>query len=265
MDRNAVARRLSAAGCLAAEEEADELLVAAAGDPDVLSHLVARRSDGEPIAWLTGMTVFCGLSLSVASGVYVPRWQTEPLARRAASLLPTSGVAVDLCTGVGAIAAVLAAAVPSARVVGTELDAGALRCARANGVDARQGFLDDPLPRELEGRVDVLTAVVPYVPTDSLRLLPRDVVAYEPRMALDGGTEGTDLLLAVARRSTRWLRRGGWLLLELGGDQADPVGQALRHSGFSGVEVMEDDDGDPRAICAQLRAGLCGGHERCWL
>jgi release factor glutamine methyltransferase len=251
LDRDAVAQRLSAAGCLAAEEEADELLVAAAGDPDVLAHLVARRSDGEPIAWLTGLTVFCGHSLSVAAGVYVPRWQTEPLARRAASLLPHSGVAVDLCTGVGAIAVVLAAAVPSAQVVATDLDAGAVRCACANGVDAVRGSLDDPLPRALEGRVDVLTAVVPYVPTDSLRLLPRDVVTYEPRMALDGGSDGTDLLFEVVRRSTRWLRRGGWLLLELGGDQANPVGEAMRQSGFSGVEVMEDEDGDPRAICAQ--------------
>ncbi len=98
----------------------------------------------------------------------------------------------------------------------------------------------------------MLTAVVPYVPTDSLRLLPRDVQTFEPRLALDGGVNGTDLLGEVVRRSARWLRPGGWLLLELGGDQAEPVGQLLGESGFEGWDVMADEDGDPRAICAQL-------------
>ena len=103
---------LTRAGCVAASEEADELIGAAAGDSLKLDDLVARRSRGEPIAYLTGEITFCDLRLAVEPGVYVPRWQTEPLARRAAAVLPVTGVAVDLCTGIGAIAAVLAAAVP---------------------------------------------------------------------------------------------------------------------------------------------------------
>ena len=249
---------LTQAGCIAARKEADQLVRAAAGDPSLLDALVSRRTGGEPIAWLTGAVSFCGVELFVAPGVYVPRPQTEPLARRAATLLPATGVAVDLCTGAGAIAAVLAAAVPTAQVLATELDQDAVRCARRNGVEVFEGFLDDPLPRQLEHRVDVLTAVVPYVPTDSLRLLPRDVQAFEPRLALDGGVDGTDLLVAVVRRSLRWLSPGGWLLLELGGDQAEPIGQLLRELGFEGVDVMADEDGDPRAICARLGAALAG-------
>jgi release factor glutamine methyltransferase len=252
LDRVSVTRVLTEAGCIAASEEAEELIQAAAGDLDVLDNLVSRRTDGEPIAWLTGAVTFCGIRLFVAPGVYVPRWQTEPLARRAATLLPSAGVAADLCTGVGAIAAVLAAAVPTAKVLATELDENAVRCARRNGIEVFEGFLDDPLPREFEHRVDVMTAVVPYVPTDSLRLLPRDVQAFEPRLALDGGVDGTDLLVEVARRSAGWLRPGGWLLLELGGDQAEPIGQLLRELGFEGVDVMADEDGGPRAICAHL-------------
>ncbi len=252
LDRVSVAQILTEAGCIAAREEADELIRAAAGDPDVLDHLVSRRAIGEPIAWLTGAVTFCGIGLFVAPGVYVPRRQTEPLARRATALLPSAGVAADLCTGVGAIAAVLAAAVPTARVLATELDENALRCARRNGVEVFEGFLDDPLPRGFEHRVDVLTAVVPYVPTDSLRLLPRDVQAFEPRLALDGGVDGTDLLVEVVRRSAAWLSPGGWLLLELGGDQAGPIGRLLHELGFEGLDIMADEDGDPRAICAQL-------------
>lgn len=247
---------LAEVGCLAAREEADELIRAAAGDPEVLDDLISRRTNGEPIAWLTGAVTFCGVELFVAPGVYVPRSQTEPLARRAVTLLPPAGMAVDLCTGVGAIAAVLAAAVPTAQVVATELDDNAVRCARRNGVEVFEGFLDDPLPRALEHRVDMLTAVVPYVPTDSIRLLPRDVQAFEPRLALDGGPDGTDLLVEVVRRSTRWLRPGGRLLLELGGDQAAPIERLLRDLGFEGVDVMADEDGDPRAICAHVGRGL---------
>jgi release factor glutamine methyltransferase len=252
VDRVSVTQVLAEAGCIAAREEADELLRAAAGDPDVLDHLVSRRTIGEPIAWLTGAVTFCGVELFVAPGVYVPRSQTEPLARRAATLLPSVGVAVDLCTGVGAIAAVLAAAVPTARVLATELEKVAVRCARRNGVEVLEGSLDDPLPRELERRVDVMTAVVPYVPSGSLRLLPRDVQAFEPRLALDGGVDGMDLLVQVVRRSTRWLRPGGWLLLELGGDQAGPMGRLLHELGFDGLDVMADEEGGPRAICAHL-------------
>ena len=252
MDRVSVAEALTEAGCIAASEEADELIQAAAGDPEVLDDLVSRRTGGEPTAWLTGTITFCGIELFVAPGVYVPRRQTEPLARRAATLLPPAGVAADLCTGSGAIATVLAAAAPTARVVATELDSEAVQCARRNGVEVFEGFLDDPLPRELAHRVDVLTAVAPYVPTGSMHLLPRDVQAFEPRLALDGGADGTELLAELARRSVDWLRPGGWMLLELGGDQAEPIGRLLGRLGFEGIDVMTDEEGDPRAICAQL-------------
>lgn len=252
LDRGAVIARLERAGCVAAPQEADELIRASAGEAVALDALVARRTSGEPLAWVTGTTSFCGLELVVEPGVYVPRPHTEPLARRAASLVPPSGTAVDLCSGAGAIAAVLTAARPAATVVATELDGVAARCARRNRVEIFQGWLDEPLPRSLTHDVDVMTAVVPYVPTDAIRLLPRDVQAFEPRLALDGGEDGTDLLVEVATRSVRWLRPGGWLLLELGGDQADLLGRLLVDLGFDAPDVMIDDDGDPRAICARL-------------
>ena len=247
-----VASRLAAAGCVAADEEAIEL-IAAATTPTELDALVARRASGEPLAWVVGSMDFCGLRLAVHPGVYVPRWQTEPLARRAAALLPTDGVAVDLCTGAGAIARVLRAASPNATVVATDIDAKAVANARANRVDALLGDLDDPLPTALLGAVDVMTAVVPYVPTGDMQFLPRDVIAFEPRHALDGGDGGLDFLRRVLALSARWLRPGGWLLLELGGDQATAVAAAMPADGFTDIAVLRDDDGDDRAIEARRR------------
>ncbi len=216
------------------------------------TRFVARRITGEPLAWVVGSVVFCGLRVKVHPGVYVPRWQTEALARRAAALLPPDGTAVDLCTGAGAVACVLQAACPSATVVATDIDPVAVDCARDNGVDARVGDLDGSLPTRLLGAVDVLVAVVPYVPTEALAFLPRDVVAFEPRLALDGGDGGLRLLSAVVARSRRWLRPGGWLLLELGGDQASAVAAQMEAAGFGDIAVLRDDDGDDRAIEGRL-------------
>lgn len=242
-----VSRRLAAAGCLAAEEEAAEL-VAVARNPAELEAFVRRRSAGEPLAWIVGAVEFCGLAVVVEQGVYVPRRQSEPLARRAAELLPADGVALDLCTGAGAIACVLKVAAPAATVVATDVDPLAVACARGNGVDAYLGDLDVPLPASLLGTVDVMVAVVPYVPTDELAFLPRDVTAFEPRAALDGGAGGVEVLARVVERSTRWLRPGGWLLLELGGDQALAIAERMAGAGFADIAVHRDDDGDERAI-----------------
>ena len=227
--------------------------MAAAASPAEVEQLVSRRMVGEPLAWLVGSVLFCGVRVKLHTGVYVPRWHTEPLARRAAALLPANGVAVDLCTGSGAVARVLHEAAPAATVVATDVDPAAVACARDNGVDALLGHLDETLLPALLGTVDVMTAVTPYVPTDALRFLPRDVVAFEPRAALDGGEEGLSLLSEVLERATRWLRPGGRLLLELGGDQAATVGQEMRVAGYVHVAVLTDEDGDDRAIEGRLR------------
>ena len=243
-------RTLAAAGCVAAEEEAAEL-VGVARDPDALAALVARRVAGEPLAWLVGSTRFCDLELLVDPGVYVPRWQSETLARRAAELLPPGGTAVDVATGSGAVAAVLAHRRPGTSVVATEVDPVAAACARRNGVDVRVGSLDEPLPAGMAGTVDVLCAVLPYVPTGALHLLPRDVVAHEPRGALDGGADGLALVAGLVYRSTRWVRPDGWLLLEVGEDQVDQLAVLMGSVGYVDTDVLADGDGDPRGVAGR--------------
>lgn len=254
MRRINVVADLARAGCVAPGAEADALIEASSEGLGPVDELVARRVRGEPLAWITGRAWFCGIRVIVDPGVFVPRPHTEALARRAAELLPDAGAAVDLCTGSGVVAAVLRTAHPQARVVATDVDPAAVACARRNGLQAFEGDLDGPLPRSLRGNVDVVTAVVPYVPTEELHLLPRDVLANEPRHALDGGPGGTAVLLRAAEAGGRLLAPDGVVLLELGGDQSEEVGAALCRAGLVGIRVHRDGDGRDRAIEARLPA-----------
>lgn len=124
--------------------------------------------------------------------------------------------------------------------------------ARANGVETFEGDLFDPLPQTLQGSVDVIVAVVPYVPTHALAVLQRDTLAFESPLSYDGGPDGTDLLRQVLREGRRYLRSGGVVLLELGGEQADLLHDDLAQLGYDKVITLIDDDGDVRGIEATL-------------
>lgn len=239
---------LARAGCVAADDEAAELLAAAGGGRSTLISLVHRRLRGEPLAWVTGLAAFGELIVTVDPGVYVPRWQSLELVGRAAARLPEDGRAIDLCTGSGAIAATLQRRRPSALVVGADIDPGAVACARTNGVEALRGDLFEPVPSEFEGATDVVVAVVPYVPTDALGYLPHDARTYEAPSHHHGGPDGTDVLRRVVADAPRFLRAGGALLLELGGDEADLVRPQMDELGYEDIEVWVDEDGDVRGV-----------------
>ena len=247
-DRDAVTARLVDAGFIAANDEAGELLRSANGDSAVLESMVARRLRGEPLAWILGFTDFCGQRIRIDEGVFVPRWHSELIADRAVVRLPSRGTAVDLCTGCGAIAKTLKTRRPEARVVATELDDRSVACAASNGVEVFRGDLFAPLPQGLEGTVDVVAGVVPYVPTRSMTLLSRDTLVFESTLSYDGGEDGADILHRVVRESPRFLRPGGALLIELGGGEAELLQPDLARHGFRDVTVLRDDDGDVRGI-----------------
>jgi release factor glutamine methyltransferase len=204
--RDDVVARLRAAGSVFAEDEAELL------DGD--DQLIERRIAGERLEHVLGWVDFAGLRLEVDAGVFIPRPQTEALAQRAAALRPS--LALDLFAGCGAIACVVKSRNPEARVVAGELDPVALACARRNGqrfgVEVFISDVDAGIPAELEGRVDVMTANVPYVPTAELPYVPHD---GEPVAALDGGPDGDDWIRRVTSIAPRWLRPGGTLLIEV--------------------------------------------------
>ncbi|GDY32276.1 methylase [Gandjariella thermophila] len=206
-----------------AEDEA-ALLVAAARTAAELDALVERRVAGEPLEHVLGWAEFCGLRIAVDAGVFVPRRRTEFLVRLAVDLAAPGAVAVDLCCGSGAVGAALAAALGRVELHAVDVEPAAVACARRNlapaGGRVYQGDLTEPLPATLRGRVDVLVANVPYVPTEAIGLMPPEARVHEPRAALDGGPDGLDVLRRVAAAAPRWLAPGGHLLIETGERQA---------------------------------------------
>lgn len=241
-------QRLEAAGCVAADEEAEDM-IGRAPDRATLDSWVERRTSGEPLAWIVGCMTFCGLEVAVDAGIYVPRAQTEELARRAGRLLPAGGRAADLCCGVGAVACYLRSAGVGAAVVGTDIDPRAARCARRNGIPVVTCDLGASLR---PATFDLVTAVAPYVPTGGIRFLPADVQRFEPRLALDGGPDGLAVVRRVVAAAAGLLRPGGWLVTEIGGDQDRGLAPALDAAGFSPAELWRDEDGDLRGAAARL-------------
>ena len=141
---------------------------------------------------------------------------------------------------------------PGAAVVGVDLDPVAAACARGNGVPTVVGDLAEPL--RPGARFDLVTAVAPYVPTDELRLLPADVVRYEPRLALAGGGDGLDVVRRIVAAAAERLTPGGWLVVEVGGDQDELLGPTLAAHGFDQVDPWWDEEGDLRGLAAQVSA-----------
>jgi release factor glutamine methyltransferase len=193
------------------------MLSSAARTPAELTAMVDRRVAGEPIEQVVGWAEFCGLRIAVGPGVFVPRRRTEFLVREAAARALARAVVVDLCCGSGAVGAALAAAVDLVALYAVDIDPAAVRCARRNLAAAGQvyeGDLFEPLPAALRGSIDVLVANVPYVPTGAIGLLPAETRVHEPRLALDGGADGLDVLRRVTAAAPLWLAPGGCLLVE---------------------------------------------------
>ena len=247
----AVVARLRAAGCVFAEDEA-RLLMAAAATPARLDELVARREAGLPLEYILGWAQFCGLRIAVAPGVFVPRPRTEFLVSEAAALpVGARPVIVDLCCGSGAIAAALAAALSRSgacpgEVHAADIDPAAVGCARRNlaavaGGQAWCGDLFEPLPGRLRGRVQILTANVPYVPSGEVRLLPAESREHEPRSTVDGGADGLDLLRRVSAAAPGWLAPGGFLLSEVSDRQATVAAGIFSSNGLAPVISRSDE------------------------
>ena len=253
MDEPLVVTRLRAAGCVFAEDEA-RLIITTARSPEELGSMVERRAVGLPLEQVLGWAEFCGLRIAVDPGVFVPRRRTEFLVQQAVLLIRGDSIpldppgplapsatparprilVVDMCCGAGAIGAALAAAVDRAEVHAVDIDPAAVRCARRNVPGhVYQGDLYQALPARLRGRIGILAANVPYVPTGEIGFLPPEARAHEPLVALDGGPDGLDVLRRVAAGAPSWLAPGGHLLIETSERQAPLAAAVFTASGLT--------------------------------
>jgi release factor glutamine methyltransferase len=234
-----VVATLRAAGCVFAEEEA-RLLLEAGGD---VAALVARRAAGEPLEWVLGWAGFADLRIVLRPGVFVPRRRTELLAAQAIARLRPAAVAVELCCGAAPVAAAILAEVPFVEMHAADVDPVAVACARENVPNGlvHEGDLYDALPGSLRGRVDVIVANTPYVPTDEVALMPAEARDHEPRATLDGGPDGLALLRRISAAATDWLVPGGFVLIEVSERQL-PVATAIFEADGLAATAVSDDD-----------------------
>ena len=218
---------MAEAGVHNADREARWLTEAARGS--ALDELVRRRIAGEPLQYLTGIAGFRFLALEVGPGVLIPRPETEVVAQFAMDRLPANGIAIDVGTGSGAIALALKHERPDARVVATDLSGDALTWARRNrdrlGLDVEliEGDLFEGVSVELQGGVDVVVSNPPYVADEERASLPSEVKDHEPEIALFAPGDGLSVIGRLAREAKRWLRPGGYLVLEISPSQANEV------------------------------------------
>ena len=222
-------------------------------------HLLKRRLDGEPTAYITGHREFYGLDFYVDHRVLIPRPESELLVETALGLAqnyPLSTIA-EVGTGCGAIAISLALSLPEAKIYATDISAAALEVALVNcqkhgvvdKVHLLHGNMLDPLPEA----VDLIIANLPYVKQSELARMGS--ARFEPRLALDGGSDGTERIRQLCRQAGGKLRPSGFLLLEIGQGQKRAV-TAFLHTLFPNgkIEVVPDLSGIDRVVNLSLTA-----------
>ncbi len=233
---------------------------------DQYRQLVKRRAAGEPLQALLGETEFYGRGFKMADGVFIPRPETERLVEACVGLLTggnsslLSPLALEVGCGSGIIACSLAAEIPRLQVVASDVNERAVEISRVNarrlGVAARVEFLAGelcvPFPADLQGRANLLVSNPPYIRSADVPGLPREVLAHDPREALDGGPDGLRFYHELARHAATWLFPGGWLAMEIGHDQADQVTAICAASGLSDIEMTRDYNQLPRVVTARV-------------
>ena len=265
------AARLAAAGVPEALNDAAQLLSRVTGEPPLnlradgsralaadaeaaYEGLVRRREQREPLQYILGEAPFMGLMLKVAPQVLIPRFDTEELCQQALARMTGSERVLDLCTGTGALAVAIGHHFPQARVYAGDISSDAVALARQNAVrcgarvDVRQGDLFAPFARE---SFDVIVSNPPYIPTGDLAGLQEEV-KKEPALALDGGPDGLTLYRRIAAEAPAHLAPGGWLLLEIGSDQAADVSGLLAAT-FEDISVYSDLNGLDRVVAGRKK------------
>jgi release factor glutamine methyltransferase len=275
LDRSA--KWLAERGCESARLEAEILLAEVLGcsrldlyvqwdrpvverEKNAFREMLRRRGEMEPIAYIVGHKEFYSLDFAVGPGALVPRPETEFVVEE---VLNNTGEdesfrMADIGTGSGAIAVAVAVHRPEAMVVASDISSEALGWARRNvakhelteRVAVREGALLDAL----RGEVDWIVSNPPYIPESDRPTLPEDVAKYEPSGALFAGDQGLDIVEQLIAKAPEHLRPGGWLVMEIGHDQAHAVCGLIEAAGaYEAAEIRRDYSDIERVIVARKR------------
>lgn len=215
-----------------------------AKDQEKFERLLARKEAGEPLSHIVGVQPFCGLDILVSPDVLTPRPETEDLVEQASAHFDKKGryTFLDMCTGSGCIAVALAKKFPSARVLAVDISQKALEVAQQNirkyKLEDRVQLLQSNLWEDVMGTFDLIIANPPYIPTENLDGLTREV-KHEPRLALDGGADGFEITRPLCQAADSFLNPGGLLALELDDGQAWPLARGLAEIGWQ-ADVKKD-------------------------
>ncbi|HEY3317450.1 MAG TPA: peptide chain release factor N(5)-glutamine methyltransferase [Coriobacteriia bacterium] len=219
---------------------------------------IERRAAGEPLQYVTGEMPFRHLVLRVRPGVFIPRPETEVLVDVALAALPAGHetIAIDLCTGSGAVAVSLALENPWAVVYASDLNPlavettwdNAARAGVGGRVNVFEGDLFSPLPEELKGRVPLIAANPPYIPSADIPTLPAEVLGFEPRLALDGGHDGLETARHIVAEAPEWLAPGGMLAMELDETRVAGMAREMEAARWRDVSVTRDLTGRERVV-----------------
>lgn len=223
--------------------------------------LIRRRSEGYPVQYLTGNTEFMGLPFFVNESVLIPRQDTEVLVETALAMMKPECRLLDMCTGSGCILLSLAKLGTVAEGVGVDISEGALKVAERNRENlglSQVRLVHSDLFESVEGVFDMIVSNPPYIPTEDIEDLMREVRDHEPHLALDGSKDGLLFYRKLAEESGRYLVPGGSLLFEIGYDQGEAVSQLLDQAGFKDIHVKKDLAGLDRVVYA-VKAAEDGG------
>ncbi len=236
------------------------------GDELVLQDLVRRRIAGEPLSYLTGRQTFFGIEMLAGPEALIPRKETEIVCRGAISKLPVAEACqvIDVCCGAGNLGLAIAVTLPRAVVIGSDLAPEAVALANRNatflGLSGRASFQAGDLFAPLEaperlGQIDLVICNPPYISSARVDQMPREISAFEPRLAFDGGPFGVRILTRLVREARKFLKPDGWLAFEVGLGQGAAMRKILEGSPlYRDIESLPDAAGETRALLARAAA-----------
>lgn len=229
--------------------------VLSAEEKDTFARYIKRKATGEPLSHIVGYQPFCGMDIIVSPDVLTPRPETEELVELVTPLFDRKASLsfLDMCTGSGCIALALAAKFPKAQILAVDKSEKALQIAQENVQKFRRQeqvhLLQSDVWENVHGTFDLIISNPPYIPSEIVDTLTREVLC-EPRLALDGGADGLDIVREICNAADTYLNPGGWLAMELCQGQAAAVARGLTEIGWKAT-VKKDIVGIERFVLAQ--------------